>query len=126
MSISTLESATSRRMLDEMQAEQDRRTAAVECLREAFLLATVCRDSRALAWFAPRATAWSLGKPEGTRIQHFWEVMHDALDAKDFAERAMQVLMEAAAGRTNQTDAQELLEEMAACWADSHADEVKA
>jgi hypothetical protein len=46
LSISTLESATSRRMLDEMHDEQDRRTAAVDTLREAFLLqAKSCRDT---------------------------------------------------------------------------------
>lgn len=122
MSISVLESATSRRMLDEMHDEQDRRIAAVDTLREAFLLQAKSRDTSGLAWFAPRVTAWVAGKPDGKRMQHFWEVMHDALESKDFAERAMRVLMEAAAGRTNQTDAQELLEEMAADWADMNSD----
>lgn len=124
MSISTLESPTSRRMLDEMHAEQDRQRAAVECLREAFLLQAKARDTSGLAWFAPRVTAWVDGKPDGKRIQHFWEVLHDALESKDFAERAMTVLMEAAAGKANQTDAQELIEELAAHWADQNCDSV--
>lgn len=122
MSIDVLESKTSRRMLDAMHAAQDRRAAAVQCLTEAFLTQAKARDTRAIAWFAPRVNAWVAGRLEGKRMQHFWEVMHGALESKDFAERAMLVLMDAAAGRANQTDAQELLEAMAEQWSDENAD----
>jgi hypothetical protein len=124
MSIDVLESATSRRALDAIHAAEDRRKAAVQCLAEAFLMQAKARDTRAIAWFAPRVNAWVAGRLEGKRMQHFWEVMHGALDAKDFAERAMRVLMEAAAGRANQTEAKELLEAMAEQWSDENADEV--
>jgi hypothetical protein len=42
------------------------------------------------------------------------EVLMDSIDTRPFIDRAMKVLMEAAAGKANQTDAQELIEELAA------------
>lgn len=118
------ECAATRRHLDRIEADEKRRADAVDCLRDSFLEFTRPCNPRAIALFAPCVTAWVAGKPDGKRNPHFWEVLHDSLEAKDFAERAMKVLMEAAAGRVNQADAQELLQEMAAHWADSHADEV--
>lgn len=122
-SISILESPTSRRMLDQMHAEQDRRAAAVQALTESFLHAAKdCQDDK-LCLFAPRVKTWERGMPSN-RIQTMAEVLMDSLDTKPLMARAMKVLMEAAAGKANQTDAQELIEELAAHWADNNAESI--
>jgi hypothetical protein len=50
-------------------------------------------------------------------MQTMGEVLFDALDYKDYIQRAMQVLLNAANGKGTQRDAQMLLEEVAASWA---------
>jgi len=115
MSISTLESPASVRALDRMHAESDAHEATESYLRAAFLKAAAECQPQKLALFAQRVKDRENG---GTRYQTMGEVVRDALDYRDFDMRAVQVLLLAAAGRGTQREAQALLEDMAAMWAD--------
>lgn len=119
--ISSLDSAATRRAMDAMHRESDEHNAAVRYLREQFLAAAQRCDARAIATFAGTTTDFTKrldGGGYGRRPQTVGEVVHDAVDNRQFRDRAMQILMNAAAGRGTQRDAQQLLEEMAGHWAD--------
>lgn len=118
MSISTLESFSSVRALDALHREEEEFAEKVSYLRGAFLKEAAYCQADKFALFAPRVRDFKAG---GTRLQTVGELLHGELDYRDFAERAMEVLMKAAAGRGTQREAQQLLEEMAARWADSEA-----
>ena len=96
--ISTLDSAASRRALDRQYSESDARLAARQFLFESF---------------TTQAASCTLDT----------KVLFDALDYRDYIARAMQILMNAAAGKGVQGDAQALIEEVAAHWADMEASE---
>lgn len=91
--ISSLDSAATRRALDRQYSESDARLAARQFLFESF---------------TTQAASCTLDK----------SVLFDALDYRDYIARAMQILMNAAAGKGVQGDAQALIEEVAAHWAD--------
>lgn len=113
--ISTLDSAATRRALDALNSEADERGAAVEQLRGEFLRAAADCQADKFALFAPRVRDWKNG---GTRLQTVGEIVHEEMQYRDFADRAMEVLLKAAAGQGTQREAQQLLQEMAAHWAD--------
>lgn len=83
-------------------------------LRDAFLRDATESQADKYALFAPRVRD---NKNGGTCMQTMGEVLFDALDYKDYIQRAMQVLLNAANGKGTQRDAQMLLEEVAASWA---------
>lgn len=121
MSISTLESPASVRALDAKHAAEDEYAAAVEQHRRDFLSAAQQCNAGAIATFAGTTTDFSQrlgGGGYGRRPQTVGEVVHGVVDNKQYRERAMQILLNAAAGRGTQRDAQQLLEEMAAAWAE--------
>jgi hypothetical protein len=121
MSISTLESPASVRALDAKHAAEDEYAATFEQHRRDFLAAAARCDAKAIATFAGTTTDFSqrfAGGGYGRRPQTVGEVVHDALDNRRFRERGMQILLNAAAGRGTQRDAQQLLEEMATAWAE--------
>jgi hypothetical protein len=49
-------------------------------------------------------------------------VIAESLDYRDLMDRAMAILVNAAAGRATQRDAQQLLNDAGAHWADAEAD----
>lgn len=65
---------------------------------------------------APALFAWNLKWLNGSDAA---AVLADALDNKDFTRRAMVILVNAAAGRGTQRDAQQLLAEVGTHWANS-------
>jgi hypothetical protein len=111
--ICVTENAESRRLLDEHYAE-DEREKEERYLRAAFLADATESQADKYALFAPRVRDHKNG---GTCLQTVGEVLFDALDYKDYIQRAMQVLLNAANGKGTQRDAQMLLEEVAASWA---------
>lgn len=122
--VSTLDSAATRRALDAMHSEADEHDAAVRYLREQFLAAAQRCDAQVIATFAGTTTDFSKrldGGGYGRRAQTVGEVVHDAVDNRKFRDRAMQILMNAAAGRGTQRDAQQLLDELAAHWAEEQS-----
>jgi hypothetical protein len=119
--ISTLDSAESRRSLDRMNAEDDERRQAVELLLAAYRAAVLHGDMESLALFSPRKTFRSSYR-DGPVTPNVGEIIHDSLDAKDFLPRAMSILVNAAAGKATQRDAQMLLDEAGKHWADSESD----
>ena len=124
MSPSTLESFTSIHMLDTQGREDAQRQAQVSMLRDEFIKAVLRCDAFAIATFAGTTTDFTQRLPGGgygKRPQTVGEVVHDAVDNKQFRHRAMQILLNAAAGRGAQRDAQQLLEEMATVWAEEAA-----
>lgn len=120
MSISTLESAASVRALDQLDAEEREHAAIAQQLRDAFALAVERGDVTALALFSPRKT-YRGGCPDKV-TPTVAEVLAESLDANDFMQRAMAVLVNAAAGRATQRTAQALLAAAGARWADREAD----
>lgn len=117
MSISTLESPTSRRALDAMfdDAQEADRRARVELLAAEFLKAAAECQAGKLAMFAPRRRDCFTGEQRFSTVA---DLLDDELDYRDFGTRAMQVLLNAAAGRGTQREAQQLLADIAAHWAD--------
>jgi chorismate mutase len=91
------------------------RLANVEELSQAFLKAAAECNAQAPAAFARTRRDWRTDKH---RIQTVAEVLQDALECKDFMPRALQILMNAAQGKGTQRDAQILLNEAIARWAD--------
>lgn len=114
--ISTTECAATRRALDAMHRESDEHRAAVEQLRGEFLRAAAECQADKFALFAPRVRDWKNG---GTRPQTVGEIVHEEMQYRDFADRAMEVLLKAAAGQGTHREAQQLLDEMAAHWAEN-------
>lgn len=114
--ISSLDSAATRRAMDAMHRESDEHGAAVAQLRGEFLRAAADCQADKFALFAPRVRDWKNG---GTRLQTVGEIVHEELQYRDFADRAMGVLLKAAAGQGTQREAQQLLQEMAAHWAEN-------
>ena len=118
MSYSTSPETDFHRWSVQLDAEAAERTANVTMLGTAFIEATQ-GDVTQPALFARGLVAYT-HRPE--RAPTVAEVMFDALDNKDFIARAMAILARCANGQGSQRDAQELLEHMAECWADSEAD----
>lgn len=119
MSISSIESPATLRALSRRDAESDEREAEVAYLRDEFIKACAECQADKFATFAPRVRNHVTGF---TRLQTVGEVLHDELDYRDFTERAMQILLNAAAGRGAQRDAQQLIEDMATHFADMTAE----
>jgi hypothetical protein len=104
-----------RSALDALVHGNGERAARVYQLRDQFLgAAAECRVDMVVT-FAPRVRDV---RSNVRRHPTMGEVLGDALDYRDFTERAMQVLLDAAAGRGTQRAAQQLLEDVAAHWAD--------
>jgi hypothetical protein len=106
-------------ILSDIDREEAEHAAQAQQLRAAFLLAASECQSDKFALFAPRVKDWQHG---GMRLQTVGEMMQGMLDYEEFGERAMQVLLNAAAGRGTQREAQLLLQEIAAGWADRSAE----
>ena len=124
MSISTLESADSRRMLADMQAHADEAAAEEQAMRECFLEAAKAGDMEAFAFFAPRTTDWPryhAGDKSAKRVQTVGEIIFDGISAVGdpcaLSNRAMAVLCAASRGEVLQEDAQAVLAEAAKVWA---------
>lgn len=103
---------STQQVLARMEADERERVAAEALLRQLFAGAVQHGDVTARALFARR------GEPAPL----VWELIEDALTYSDFGKRAMQVLVNAANGRGCQRDAQQLLAEAGAKWADMQAD----
>jgi ribulose-5-phosphate 4-epimerase/fuculose-1-phosphate aldolase len=97
-----------------MDDEERERAAHVEQLKAEYAKA-VAGDVSLPAYFAPRSWA-----SHGVPAVH--QVIADSLDRADFMQRAMAILAAAAAGRGTQRDAQVLLAEAGASWADAEVD----
>lgn len=117
MSISTLESPASRRALDATfdDAQEADRLARVAILTEQFLKAAAEAQADKFVMFAPRRRDCFTGE---RRFSTVADLLDDARDYRGFGQRAAQVLLNAAAGRGTQREAQQLLAEIAAHWAD--------
>lgn len=125
MSISTLESAGSRRALSAMDVESAARERAMASLVNECKGAFARGDASAVATFAGTCTDWSNRLPGGgygKRMQKVADVMSETVEGHKFEQRAMQILLSAAAGRGCQREAQQLLDELAAKWADDNVD----
>lgn len=61
-----------------------------------------------------------------SRLPHVADELLNAMDHADFLQRAAQIVLSAAAGRGTQRDAQQLLGEVAAYWAEGEAEKVAA
>ena len=103
------ESAATRRALDAINADAQAHQQKAQYLRESFAQAMQGDLS------APAPFAWNLKWLDGADAA---DVLADALDSKDFLKRAMAILVNAANGRGTQRDAQQLLAEVGAHWAD--------
>lgn len=124
MSIHTTESFASVRALDSMNAESALRERTFAMLVSEFRSAAARADADAIASFAGTCTDYKNPQPGGgygKRLQTVGEVVSDAMEY-GFTHRAMQVLLNAAAGRASQRDAQVLLDELAATWAEQNTD----
>lgn len=102
-------------VLDRFEQQDRERAAAQVLLAKLFAQAVQRGDVNAPALFARRRTS----NPTTRTVA---DVIEDAITYRDFASRAMQILVNAANGRGTQRDAQQLLEEAGAHWADSEAD----
>jgi hypothetical protein len=107
------------RRIREADAEEAQRQAKAAILREQFLIAVSGCQGEAPAAFAKVRRDWRTDK---VRVQTVAEVLFSALDRGDFDVRAVQILMNAAQGRATQRDAQILLNEVAAEWAQGEAE----
>jgi hypothetical protein len=105
-------------VLSDLEREEADRVLHAQLLQSLFAKAVEAGDVNALALFAPRKTY-----RHGDRVQStVAEVMQTALEHGAFMQRAMQILVNAAAGRGCQRDAQQLLAEAGERWADTEAD----
>lgn len=100
------------RAVDEEQAQAD---AQRQLLQEEFLRAASECQADKFALFANRVRDY---KTREMRLQTVGEVVCSEMDYRDFGQRVAQVLLNAAAGRGSQREAQKLIEDMAAHWAD--------
>jgi hypothetical protein len=104
-------------VLARLNAEDAIRANIEEHLRAEFMRA-LQGSLHSPATFAPR-------KHMGVVTNYVPDVSHvlwDAIDTRDFGPRAMQILVNAAAGRGTQRDAQQLIEEAVKRWASNEAD----
>jgi hypothetical protein len=99
-------------VLDQIEAERRERDAAESLLRQLFAGA-VHGDLNAPALFASR--------PCG-RVRPVWEVMLDAIEREKLQARVLTVFVKCAAGRGSQREAQELLAQIGAAFADGEVD----
>ena len=125
-SISTLESAGSRRALAGIDAEQAARQAQERSLAEQFMAAAKRGDMAAWAQFAPLTTDWKVrtdtGDKNAKRPQLVGEVLADSLQYKAPAmSDVMGLLCAVARGEDQTLTAQLLLTQMAHTWAAMNA-----
>ena len=118
MSISTLESATSRRMLDSAATETATRVEAENALAQEFMAAARVGNMAATAWFAPLTTVWAGADYSGKRRQTVGEVLTDSLQYdQPPASDVMALLCAVSQGKDQTVMAQMLLTRMARTWA---------
>ena len=126
MSVSTLESLDSANWLASYQAEADMREKLVQGFRAQFLQA--CAQANGSMPFGGGTRIDYTRRLESghyaRRPQVLADELFDAMDHADFVQRAMQIVLSAAAGRGTQRDAQQLLQEVAGYWAEGEAEKV--